>query len=571
MPPKRSLPTGKPTNSPFESKRSRPSNTSTTPRKRTKVQRSIWNSKDDWDTLISESQLSTSSISIRPPRLRELPTLVKCCTESIARGFKRLWDVSGDETGAEFKAAWGYLPSHLKEGIRDSAFRYWGGFLTVKILAEVFLIPPHLYLPGELLPSIFSAEHVKSLIPLPELRDQFTSLSLKHASKASDLGISAIIYNLPNLESINLKGCSLAGDKTIKQILGQCSGLKRLNMKGTKITEGDVKSLLDRFGKGLEVFKVDSIYFENINDTFSSQPYPSLTHLSLPGDFLNSPSKDYRHRSKILSQSFGGYPQPRQTNPEHVIQWYTFFEHFPRLTHLYLPGLLIPEDTLINLSPGLIKLDLGAGGPPVPVEVLNHLLETQTNTLRSLKLGHIKSAKLLATGIPDSAAFTGLGEILSRCERLEEFSMKVDPGGSKDPMCDACMGRYSDLVFRDGLRANWRKSLKKLSLIIPQSIDSSIFFPSGPDRQQGNGSLIASPLEQVELPSAIINDTHTFALALQGFPKLRSLDLSGTTITDEDMEIILQGCKLLSRIDLTSCRGINVRHRRNIFRAYEHN
>ncbi|KAK6908034.1 hypothetical protein I203_102035 [Kwoniella mangroviensis CBS 8507] len=569
MPPKRSLPAGKTTNSPSKSKRSRLSNTSTTPRKRTKVQRSIWNSTDDWDTLISESQLSTSSISIRPPRLRELPTLVKCCSESIARGFKKLWDVSGDGTGAEFKAAWGFLPNHLKEGIRDSVFRYWGGFLTVKILAEVFLIPPHLYIPGELLPSISSAEHVKSLIPSPEQREQFTSLSLKHASKASDLGISAIIYNLPNLESINLKGCSLAGEKTIKQILGRCSGLKGLNMKGTKITEGEVKNLLDRFGKRLEVFKVDSVFFENINDTFSSQPYPSLTHLSLPGDFLNSPSKDYRHRSKILSQSFGGYPQPRQSHPENIIQWYSFHIHFPKLTHLYLPGLLIPEDTLINLSPGLIRLHLGAGGPPVPVEVLNHLLEKQMDTLRSLKLGHIKSTKLLSSGIPDSTPFTRLGKILSRCERLEEFSMKVDPGGSKDPMCEACMGRYSDLIFRDGLSGNWRKSLKKLSLVIPQSIDSSIFFPS--DSHHEDERSVTSPLEQLELPSAIIDDTHTFALALQGFPKLRSLDLSGTTITDEDMEIILQGCKLLSRIDLTSCRGINVRHRRNIFRAYEHN
>lgn len=37
--------------------------------------------------------------------------------------------------------------------------------------------------------------------------------------------------------------------------------------------------------------------------------------------------------------------------------------------------------------------------------------------------------------------------------------------------------------------------------------------------------------------------------------------------TDEDVFTILDGCPLLSRIDLTSCRGVNVRNRRNIFKV----
>lgn len=34
---------------------------------------------------------------------------------------------------------------------------------------------------------------------------------------------------------------------------------------------------------------------------------------------------------------------------------------------------------------------------------------------------------------------------------------------------------------------------------------------------------------------------------------------------DDDIKIIIRHCQLLSRINLTSCRGIDVRHRRNIF------
>ncbi|WVW84841.1 hypothetical protein I302_106876 [Kwoniella bestiolae CBS 10118] len=560
-------------------KRSSTSSTRSTPTKRprlstrktkTKVARSIWNSKDDWDTLVSESQLSTSSISTRPPRLRELPTLVKCCNESMARGFKRLWEVSPD--GAELKGAWRFLPGHLKEGVREGVFRYWGGMLSVKIISEIFLVPPHLYLPGELLPSISSAEHVKSLIPSPEIRDQFTALTLKHASKASDLGISAIIYNLPCLESINLKGCTLAGEKMIKRILERCENVKKINMKGTKITEMGVKGLLDKYGERLEVFKVDDIPFENINDTFSSQPYPRITHLSLPGDFLNSPSKDYRHRIKIIGHTISGYPQPRHTPQESILQWSTFNVHFPRLTHLYLPGLLVPDDTQINVNPGLVKLDLGAGGPPVPIEVLIHLLENQVDSLKSLKLGHIKSKhKTLPSSAGEINPFAKLGEILSKCEKLEEFSMKVDVGGSGDPVCEAGMSRYSDLIYRDALGGSWRKSLKKLSLFVPQPIDPSNFFAYSPRSGSNDGEAddLTSPLEQLELPSADIIDTNIFAVTLEGSPRLRSLDLSGTTITDENMEIILKSCPLLSRIDLTSCRGINVRHRRNIFKVLQ--
>lgn len=39
-------------------------------------------------------------------------------------------------------------------------------------------------------------------------------------------------------------------------------------------------------------------------------------------------------------------------------------------------------------------------------------------------------------------------------------------------------------------------------------------------------------------------------------------------MSDEDLYTILDHCPKLHRIDLTSCRGINVRDRRNIFEAH---
>lgn len=119
------------------------------PKKRSvKVERSIWNAKDDWDTLVAESSLSTSSVSARPSRPRGLHSLVKCASDAAARGFKLLWEegqiVTDDEViigpGQRWKAAWGGVPDHLKLRVRDAIFRWWGGHINLSMLQQVFLL-----------------------------------------------------------------------------------------------------------------------------------------------------------------------------------------------------------------------------------------------------------------------------------------------------------------------------------------------------------------------------------------------------------------------------------------------
>nr|XP_031864346.1 uncharacterized protein CI109_000259 [Kwoniella shandongensis]KAA5531418.1 hypothetical protein CI109_000259 [Kwoniella shandongensis] len=535
---------------------------------RYKTSRSIWTSTEDWDTLVTESALSTSSISTRAPRPRGLHSLVKCATDAAGRGFKRLWEqgevVADGEVvvgpGKGWREAWLYLPDHLKEGVRDRIFRWWGGYLTLQLIHELFSIPPRLILPGELLPSISKADYLKTLIPTSSSQSHYTHLILTHASSATDIGLAGLIYHLPDLEVINLKGCTLAGSRTVQTIMERCGSLKRVNLKGTKVGEKEVGALLRKFGKQLEGLKVDDIVFENINETFDSGPYPSLRHLCLPGKVLNPPTSDFRSRARIMGHSIG-YPHPRPTPDSSIIQWSQFSDTFPALTHLYLPGLLIPEDTIINLTPHtLIKLSIGPQGPPVPVSTIIRIVESQSNTLKSIHLGN-----LLPLPVKPSQGwgFDILGEKLKRCEKLEEFRLQADAHGSKDVMCDQAMGRCSDLVYGPGLAGPWRRTLKRLSLQVPQGISAFSFLPVESDNQSQTQ---ICPLEQLDLPSADIDDTALLARALTHFPNLRSLDLSGTTITDDDMKVVLEGCGLLSRVDLTSCRGINVRHRRNIFK-----
>ena len=108
--------------------------------------RSVWNSTDDWDQLVADSQLSTSSISRRRPRPRGLQTLVRCASEAAVRGFKRLWDepvgpewVTEDERsrGGVWQDWWAVVPDYLKAEIRDGIFERWGGFLDADMISQV--------------------------------------------------------------------------------------------------------------------------------------------------------------------------------------------------------------------------------------------------------------------------------------------------------------------------------------------------------------------------------------------------------------------------------------------------
>ena len=102
---------------------------------------------DDWDQLVADSQLSTASISSRKPRPRGVSTLVRCAADAAARGFKRIWEETGYArqagvdagagSGVYWKESWMWVPDHLKEGVRDAVFRYWGGYLTPEVIQEV--------------------------------------------------------------------------------------------------------------------------------------------------------------------------------------------------------------------------------------------------------------------------------------------------------------------------------------------------------------------------------------------------------------------------------------------------
>ncbi|GFZ45033.1 hypothetical protein JCM24511_02759 [Saitozyma sp. JCM 24511] len=581
---------------------SRPApSSSSTPRRpaqpKRKKPRTVWNSTDtksEWDELVAVSSLSTSAPSTRKPRLRGLPSLAKCAADAAARGFKRLWEdeaepsagasttatapLRGGRDGAEasgsddlktelkgrggsWSVLWEGTPDHLKEPVRDSVFRWWGSYLTIQVL-RTFENPPHLRLPGDILPAIASVQQLKPLVPPSDTAESFTSLTLTHAAKAPDVAIAGLIHFLPNLEVINLKGCTLAGKRVVEIIVKRCRRLRRINLKGTAIGEDDLRSLLDEFGQQLEGLKVDNVRFHSSPDkAFASGPFPKITHLCLPGDIINAPSQDFRERAKRFGQIIA-HPLPRAAPADALLDWPNFSHLFPALTHLYLPDLLIPTNTTISVPPQqLVKLSLGPGGPPVPLEVITELIESQTSSLRSVHLGHLMTESMTHVG----PKWLNLGVALGRCRSLVDFRHQGDPKGSKDARCDNGMADYSMYLYEEGMSGPWQRTLKRLTISTPCKIDPYHFVP-----EEWISLDLQPALEELNLPSMGfrgMDGNELFAQTIaERYRNLRSLDLSGSSVTDEDVFTILDGCPLISHIDLTSCRGVRVQNRRNIFK-----
>ncbi|TYJ58597.1 hypothetical protein B9479_000808 [Cryptococcus floricola] len=540
-----------------------------TTKRKQRTDKSVWNSKDDWDTLVAESSLSTSSVSLRKPRFRSFPSLTKSSVDAIVRGFKVFYgdgqagqdEGVADEWRKWWRAEWAEIPGHLKEMVRDGIYKRWGGILSLQLLRELFSIPPTLYLPGDLLPAIAQASRLKPLIPPTISSNLFTSLILINSLTSTDVGLAGLIHHLPSIEIVNLKGCALAGEKTVKTIVSRCPGVKRLNLKGTKVSEKDVAQLLAKFGQQLEGFKVDNVIFNDIDHTFASQPYPSMTHLCLPGNMLNRPLSSARSNATRFTGM--GYPNPRPTPQTTTISWPTLNMSFPSLTHLCLPGLLVPNGTEIGTAGlSLIKLALGPRGPPVPITSIEPIIKRHHDTLRSVHLGNVypRSTK-------PGLDFDELADTIQSCDGLDTLRWQTDLHGTNDSLCDTSMSNYGHRLYWNLFETPVKDicpRLRRVTLELPGQYKFPSAWSSGSTSQT-----FPSLLESLEIPSATLQDHESLAKLLCCYPKLRELDLSGTTIDDDDMKLILRHCPLVSRIDLTSCRGVNVRHRRNIFKAFD--
>ncbi|WVQ83046.1 hypothetical protein IAT38_005184 [Cryptococcus sp. DSM 104549] len=533
---------------------------------------------DDWAKVVQPD----TRVWTRPPALKKLHPLTKFATDAAVRGFKQIWsdapgNVNGSgekEMGRAWKRRWRNVPPELQEAVRDGVFKMTRG-LKPRFIQEVFTIPPALYLPGELLSHVATAGQLEPFIPRTIDLSTITSLTLTRAIRIPDEDIARLLEYLPNLEALKLKGCTLAGQKTAKTLAKRCPRMRSINLKGTAVVEKDVEILLRTFGQQIEVFKVDKVKFKHINTTFDSEPYPKLERLCIPGDFLNTPSRSTTDKPTGEKDSTL-YPSPAATPKGSRIQWSRFGKSFPALTHLYLPGLLVPHGTNIKLANDhtLVKVSFGDGGPPVPAGVAHGLVQSQRGTLQSIHLGNIrvfmyqgmKESELdeVSEGFwdryIDTMDFSRLSTAISECFNLERFRWRADEKGLQERLCRYVMKDHlcTALIVSRVLR-----KVKRIELNLPATLRADTFLVNPDDDDEPR------PLEHFIIPMADIPHPHRLAVSLPGYPNLVEMDVAGVGFIDDDMRSIIEACPLLSRINVTSCKKVKIAPPKTVQQAYE--
>lgn len=323
--------------------------------------------------------------------------------------------------------------------------------------------------------------------------------------------------------------------------------------------------------------------------------YPRITHLCLPGDMLNPTIHQRTARTGGYGHKRQPWPKARPPSPTAHFTWDNLPNMFPSLTHLSLPNLLIPTSTFeISAFPvdQLVKLCLGknGGGPPVPISIISRLFSGQ-GKLKHLSLGNLADIRgddiwrlaesvgsypletlRLQMDTEDRSGSMMTGAIFFEPEEPPRIQNTLTVSSSRTYI------KYVSVAFRQ-----WSWVLSSSLLTLPQKLHLRLDQPLRCDKLP-----ISPVLEELHIPNAVLVDHDHEGLARllsSECPQLRFLDVSGTNITgesglirssnrsmslvanntDEDMFTILDGCPKLSRVDLTSCRGVNVRNRRNIF------
>ena len=190
---------------------------------------------------------------------------------------------------------------------------------------------------------------------------------------------------------------------------------------------------------------------------FTADAYPCITHLCLPGNVINRPANDVISRARLVGHTV--HPNPRPAADGAHLDWSRFGEIFPALTHLYLPGLLIPAMTRIALPLNrLQKLVLGLG-PPVPSSTLSRLLLEQAGSLRYLQLGNL----IFGPGWLQQQE-SHLMEGFEACSALEVFRFEPDQIAAMNEVdSNTAVAKFAvDML----LQGSWRDSIKVIHYLL---------------------------------------------------------------------------------------------------------
>ncbi|KZT21647.1 RNI-like protein [Neolentinus lepideus HHB14362 ss-1] len=361
-----------------------------------------------------------------------------------------------------------------------------------------------------------------------------TSLQELHLiglSKYADAVFASVLPSLSGLRVLNLRGCSKVAAKTVEAAQKSCPLLISLNLSYTAITPGSLGPLVVSL-PDLEVLKLAGIpnWASSLLIMYQNFQMTKLRTLKLRQTRLSDHSLDpilvACPNLKRLDVSFTLIKRPAQLTGDSP----------PPLEKLTLTSTRISNAdvvTIVSRLPQLKILALGAlgGGQGSSVALANSSAMTLTDdTLRALT------------------------DVLDSFKHLEDVNLvgntKLGLGSKQDRALAA-------FVRRVGRKC---KRLNFANISSLRSSDLSDLVPWHADEDP-------PPLETLILNYTNVDDDAAAFISSCGV--LATLEVQGTKFTSEGLFPIIDACPKLQRLDLTSCRGINVTDRRRFFEVWE--
>lgn len=512
------------------SKRRASGNPSTAPPKKRSnvVQLPSFGAENEDDNQTPSNSLSTA-LSTRQSSLGDVPSLVSISLRAFARALLPLYEneQSWERTRRQLKGLPELLVTRLLSVLRKEIPTY----LTHGLLVAHFIRGTEIALTGEL-----TGVHNLTLHAIPDNCPDLVHLELRDLKKPSDDVLSSVISKLPALETLILRGCTQAGSKTVATA-ARCSELRVLNLNYTTPSASSIGALLIACPK-LEVLKLAAI--PKLNPSAIS---------SWAKEILSAESSEEPPLQQLLSLKLRG----TGLNDSALINLLSLT---PNLERLDVSFTQVRSIACLSSLPRLRKLSLTS----CPINI------TRVELKKVPDLPHLEILHLGAVGVngsptlTDSALYT-LTDLLEPLTRLENVSLV---GNSKLGLTSKKGdGALADFVSRVG------RKLAMLNLGGVPSL-SSLDLRGLLADQEATSDVNPTPTPRLE--SLTLSNTgvdNEAANYISACRNLEALALENTRFTNEGVFTIIDACEQLTRLDLTSCRGIHVTDRRRFFEVWE--
>ncbi|TDL28013.1 RNI-like protein [Rickenella mellea] len=498
------------------------------------------------DLLAQTNDPSSSALSTRLVTL-SLPSLATLSARVFVKSFVPLFDGQhGPSTRTWLRRMPDPVASKLFAMLRASQ----PAFLRHETIVTYFIRGDSVVLAGE--PGVT----VETLSAIPRLVGQrLRTLVLTDFSRFSDATLASLVGKLHLLEVLNLRNCVKVGPKTAAAAAKSCHRLISLNLNNTNVTLVSLAPLI-LANPSLQVLKIAGIHnfvglsalnycaeleYHLQTDTTCSKlfsllevpdraaegppPLSQLRSLKLRHGSLSDPSFAMWIARCPLLQTFDASFTPLRRLPD--------LQTLTSLQKLAITSTFISSADLVDLVrhlPRLKTLSIGALG-------VKPGANTMTSTAMSL----------------NDESLVRLTDALEGCAGIENINL----------VRNAKLG----LTSRDGaLRYFVQKIGRKckslnLSGITPlRSSDLAGLFPSTDTEAK-------SPLHTLLLNKTGIDDDAAPWIA--SCSSLEALEVAETKFTADGLRTIISECPLLSKLNLTGCRGINVTDRRRFFEVWK--